>query len=400
MGKHSIRFLLATLVFGGLSAPIVVEAQSVIVLGLRSAEGDDELANNVSGALRNAASRVSGWELNTREVSLAQMTLAHGCEAADVACMEAIGSTLGVRLVIYGTVRRTSTSADHDYAVNIFMFDTESGSITDQITDTISQVQADVDDLRPRVQRFIARFSGAEQTGTIRVQVNLASAEVFVDGESLGTTTGGALETTVPVGQHEVEVRAQNHNTFRGTVTVIADESVEVEVELIEGDEDEIIVAPVIGEPSPGGGGGPNWGAITSFGVAGVGAVLTVVSWVMINSASSDLQDSRIRVGQELGMLVPRPSNDAIMATDACQYMRDIADPTTWGDSRSTGISVCDQGALWQTLQYVFIAVAGVGAVAGILFIVLDDDEESPSTVSIRPSFGPGRGSVSASLTF
>jgi hypothetical protein len=394
MGKHSIRFLLATLVFGGLSAPIVVEAQSVIVLGLRSAEGDDELANNVSGALRNAASRVSGWELNTREVSLAQMTLAHGCEAADVACMEAIGSTLGVRLVIYGTVRRTSTSADHDYAVNIFMFDTESGSITDQITDTISQVQADVDDLRPRVQRFIARFSGAEQTGTIRVQVNLASAEVFVDGESLGTTTGGALETTVPVGQHEVEVRAQNHNTFRGTVTVIADESVEVEVELIEGDEDEIIVAPVIGEPSPRGGGGPNWGAITSFGVAGVGAVLTVVSWVMINSASSDLQDSRIQVGQELGdMGVP---NDQIIATDACQYMRDNPDPTSWPD----GPSLCDQGALWQTLQYVFIAVAGVGAVAGILFIVLDDDEESPSTVSIRPSFGPGRGSVSASLTF
>jgi hypothetical protein len=114
----------------------------------------------------------------------------------------------------------------------------------------------------------------------------------------------------------------------------------------------------------------------------------------MINSASSDLQDSRIQVGQELGdMGVP---NDQIIATDACQYMRDNPDPTSWPD----GPSLCDQGALWQTLQYVFIAVAGVGAVAGILFIVLDDDEESPSTVSIRPSFGPGRGSVSASLTF
>jgi hypothetical protein len=402
MRQHFARILLATVAFGALSAPVVVEAQSVIVLGLRSAEGDDEFANNLSGALRNAASRVNGWELNTREVSLAQMALAHGCDASDIGCIQQIGDTLGVRQVIYGTVRRSSTRSDYDYVLSLFMFDTEAGSISAQLTDTIPKVQSDIDDLRGKADDYITRFSGAERTGTIRIQVNLAAAEVIVDGESLGMTTGGAFETTVAVGPHQIEVRAEGHSTFRGSVSVVADDVAEVEVELVEGDESEIIVGPEDGTtgPSASSGGGLNWPAIISFAFAGVGAALTITSWIVLDgiSGNQEFQDDRAQVGQLIAASMPGASKEEIEAIDACQYMRDNNSGGEW----TTSIGKCDDGDLWTALQYVFIGVTGVALAAGIVFLVIGgDDEEAPSsTVSILPSIGPGRGSVTARVTF
>jgi hypothetical protein len=398
MRQHLARILLATVAFAALSAPVVVEAQSVIILGLRSAEGDDEFANNLSGALRNAASRVNGWELNTREVSLAQMALAHGCDASDIGCIQQIGDTLGVRLVLYGTVRRSSTRSDYDYVLSLFMFDTEAGSISAQLTDTIPKVQSDIDDLRGKADDYITRFSGAERTGLIRIQVNLAAAEVVLDGESLGMTTGGAFETTVPVGQHQIEVRAEGHNTFRGSVSVVADETATVEVELVEGDESEIIVGP---ENGGGGstvssGGGPNWPAIISFAVAGIGAALTITSWIVLDSISGDesLQAARTQVGQQLQDMTPPPSD--IESIDACQYMRDNPSAGDW----DAAVSKCDDGDMWTALQYVFIGLTGVALATGIVLLVVGGDDEESSTVSLLPSIGPNRGSMTARVTF
>ncbi len=399
MGKHLIRIAAAGLFFSAFAAPAVADAQSVMVLGVTSSAGDDEFTNNFTGALRNAASRVQGWDLNGREVSLAQMTLAHGCVEPDVHCMAQIGDTLGVDLIIYGIVRRTSTSANHDFSVSLYLFNKAAGSITDQLTDTVPRVHSDIDDLRARARRYIAQFSGAEQTGRIEIQTNIADAEVVVDGEVVGTTTGGRFETTVSVGQHRVEVRAEGHSTFRSSVSVARDSTASLDAQLVEGDEDQIIIAPPGGGEQPAdSGGGANIGAIVSFSVAGVGAVLTVISWAMIKSLDGDLEEARKTVGQEVWDRNMDPNE--VTGTNTCDYMRANNTMNRFDDD----INICSQGETWFAIQVVGLASFGAGLASGLLFMLLDGDDEEDANavndVAIIPSFSTEGGFLSAVGTF
>ena len=63
-----------------LSASTALADARVLVLGMRSIEGDDELANALTEQLRTAARTVDGWQVSNTAVSMAQMGLAHGCD--------------------------------------------------------------------------------------------------------------------------------------------------------------------------------------------------------------------------------------------------------------------------------------------------------------------------------
>lgn len=222
------RSLSAALVLALLSLPTLVMAQqkSVIVLGIRSVEGDDDIANNLTGALRNAASNVPDWNVAEAEVSLAQMSMAHGCDEPDAACMAEISSELGQERTIYGTVRRTGAGAEYDFALTLYFFNAESSQIEDSLTDTIPRIHQDIDNLRTRSARYIAQFAGQAQYGSVRVHVNQAGAQVTLDGEEVGVTDaeGVLLIEDVTEGQHDVRVSAVDFEPFQGSVRVVADE--------------------------------------------------------------------------------------------------------------------------------------------------------------------------------
>ncbi|MAC25069.1 MAG: hypothetical protein CMH59_01020 [Myxococcales bacterium] len=208
---------------------------SVIVLGIRSVEGDDTLAQNLTGALRNEASGVAGWQVAEAEVSLAQMSMLHGCDEPDAVCMAAISQDLGQQRVIYGTVRRTGAGEEYDFALTLYFFNAESGQIEDSLTDTIPRAQTDIDDLRPRAERYIVQITGQARFGSIRLTVNTPGAEVELDGEPAGTTdTAGVLVIEdVAEGQHEIGISAVDHESFQGTVRVVADEQSDLRANLI-----------------------------------------------------------------------------------------------------------------------------------------------------------------------
>src|SRR5687768_3650577 len=79
-----------------LAPPRATADSSVVVLGLRSLDGEDEEARRISTALREAARQAGGLRVSDRDVSLAQMSLAHGCDEPDARCMADIASTLKV----------------------------------------------------------------------------------------------------------------------------------------------------------------------------------------------------------------------------------------------------------------------------------------------------------------
>src|SRR5690348_3251324 len=69
-------------------------AQSVAVLGLASEEGDDELANGLTRAVRSEVEGHDGYQVNASHVSLAQMTMAQDCEITDAQCRIAVAKAL------------------------------------------------------------------------------------------------------------------------------------------------------------------------------------------------------------------------------------------------------------------------------------------------------------------
>lgn len=359
----------------GVALPAAAQDTSAMVLGIRSFEGDDEFARDLTSTLRHAASQVPGWDVSSREVSLAQMSLAHGCEEPDAACMAEIARTLGVSRVIYGFSRRTSAGDDYNYAISLFSFNGQTGQIEGSISDTIQRGLADVDNLRNKVRDYVAQLTGQPRTGALRVAVNVPGAQVLIDGEAVGTAdpSGTLVASEVASGRRRVEVVADGHQTFRGTVSVVPDDEVSLEVTLIEE-----------GGTSSGGG-GASWLGIGLVGLSAVGLGVAVYSMATLDGLNGD----------EEYMAYRRTIPDG---DDVCAAAR-AAGPMDMQAAHA--VSICDEADTFEILQYVGFGVAAVAGGLGIYFLATSGGggEEEPA-VSVRPRFHADGGSVTTTLRF
>ena len=379
---HLARGWIALAVLGvGLAAPTVASAQTtdIIVLGIRSLEGDDDFARNLTGAIRQAARSATDWHVLDAEVSLNQMILAYGCDEPDAACMSSIATDLEAQRVIYGTVRRTGAGSEYSYSLTLYLFNAETEQIEESLTDSIPQLTAGDDSLRPRADRYIAEFIGRAQFGRIRVVVNEPNATIRIDEDIVGETDaqGIFVSDEVPTGARRVEVSASGRQVFQASVTVVADEQAELSVQL----------DPLLDQDR-----GRNLSWIPGVAVLAVGAALggmTVWTWRQMQSIEDDTSWRAFR------QRVPRTSNicSEVEAGNAfgvsTETFQDVADN-------------CDRADRLEILQWVFLG-AGVAALGvGTWLVVRDpgDDDEERASLRLSPSFGRRSGSVTATLTF
>lgn len=373
MVKHGILLALSACFLGVIAAPASASAQTgVTILGIRSVEGDDEFARNLTGALRHAATQVPDWQVSEAQISLAQMSLAHGCDEPDAACMAEIAGDLEAERVIYGTVRRTSAGDDYDFALTLYLFDAESAQISRSLTDTISHLHQDIDDLRDNARRYMARLGNLALHGSLRVEVSPADATVSIDGEEAGHAQDGVFVAgEVEEGRHRVEVSAEGYNPLRASVTVVADEEAALEASL-----EEISS----GSNLP-------WPAIGTLAGAGVFGVLTIYSMAKVNSLGNDSRYNDFR-----GHV---PSN-----LNAC----DAANIGAYGDTESNrahAADVCSQADTFEVLQYVFLGLTVAAAGVGTWLLLRDDGSEDEGlALHVGASFGRRSGSVTTTLRF
>ncbi len=387
-----------------LSIPVTASADTdAMVLGVRSIEGDDDFALSLTGALRHAASQVRGWRVSDREVSLAQMSLAHGCDEPDAACMQQIAETLGMQRVIYGTVRRTSAGDNYDYAITLYMFNAESGQIEGSLTDTVPRVRSEIDFLRERVDGYITRLSGGEEGGTLRVVGNVPGAEIFVDGERVGAADAeGGFVTEVAAGRRRVEVRSEGYSSFRGSVTVAPGSEAEIEVTLTEGGG-----GGGGGGTTPDEGGSFNWAGWGLVGVGALAAGATIYSWLRLASLNNGNDIDRnqcdsIRMDDPTSFAAFRCAVPAPEEPNGYDDVCDAVDKGEYGHSPAfdTARDVCGEANALEVLQYVFLGVALAAGGAGAFLLATDSGEEEPSTLSLTPSVSPEGGRLDATLRF
>lgn len=381
---------------------------SVVVLGLRSLEGDDEFANSMTEQLRAAAKTVSGWHLLDRAVSMSQMTLAHNCEDIDAGCLSEIARGLEADRLIFGTVRRTAARSKYDYEITVSLFNGTTHAISGTETQTVDRNDGKQKKaLGKYAQLLVSRLSTSDSSaGRLTVEVNVLTAEVRLDGQMIGQTHDGklALDTVTP-GEHTLEVSAVGHQSHTQRVEISAADQSTISVMLERTPEPtaEATAPPEATSPQPmpeeyGNGGSLAWLGYTLIGVGAASAVAWGVSLYMI-----EFQYNKNDTYQGY---VQKYQNRTLDACDAA-LSGDNAGGTISAHDLADFQSRCRAGRTFQTLQWVFLGVAVVSAGVGTYVLVTDDggkkDQQArrkASRFAFEPMFDRRSLAVQATLRF
>jgi hypothetical protein len=389
------------------------DGASVTVLGVRSLDGEDQLERRISHSLRNSARGIEGYRVSDREVSLAQMSLAHGCEDVDVACLKDIATTLAADRLIYGNLVRSGDKV----RITLFNFDSRAGQIDASAERTVVAAQLTDASLTEVMQGLTQRLSGkrGNAVGTLRITGNRPGASVALDGKPSGALgpDGELTLAQVPEGPHTVLVETSDGRDRRElSVEVRADTTTSLRALLTQP------LPAVTAAPESGPVAAPStaedrqarnkylrrvfgW---TSVGVAAGFAIATIYSWVRIGNISDD--KDLLRYANYY------PKKGAGSTKDACKQAVDGELATTKTSpingqpvtsqqltDESTSRHLCKEADRLETLQWVF--VGGTVAFAGLgTWLLWSGYRNEPATLSLRPRFGYQAASLDATLRF
>jgi hypothetical protein len=353
-------------------------AVATVVLGLRSLEGDDELANGMTDGLRSAAKGVSHWRMLERAVSMSQMTLTHGCEDVDAACLGQISKGLEVERIVFGTVRRTASRSKFDYEVTVSIFNAGTHTIAGTETETVPRAEGKVKkDLVQHAQLLINRLAAADShAGRLSIEVNVPNAQVSMDGQAVGQTQDGKLVLdNQPSGEHTLEISALDHQSRIQKVNISASEQSTIAIDLdplpqtaLEAPADAVATTAAAEESH---GGSLAW---LGYSLIGVGAA-SAIAW----GASMYVIEFQYNRNASYTSARDLYRNRAVDACDAALG----GDPARLNASQYAEFqSQCRTGRTFQVLQWVFLGAAVVTAGAGTYVLLSQSD--SPDRAEAR----------------
>src|SRR5262249_46517037 len=200
--------------------------------GLAS-DDDEDLATQMTDALRAEARADSNYRVSSSHVSLSQMTMANDCDITEAPCRSKIARALEVKQVIYGEVRRASAFS---FEVELHMF--ASTGAASSARRSIPKGETAQGDLARHARALLHLLQGEP-----------APEHNFNEPPPAATVTPDVK----PLGQEDNEA------------------------------------APAYKDEAPQASRGSNdWVGYTLLGVAGVSLGLTIFSWAQISSAGDD----------------------------------------------------------------------------------------------------------------
>lgn len=103
-------------------AMAVAQSAPMVVLGINSIDGDDEVSRNTTRHLREALD-LRGFDVSDRDISLAQAQQVIRCLDLNIACLDQIAESLGTNAFVFGTMHRVNTDVDQEIEVELHYFD-------------------------------------------------------------------------------------------------------------------------------------------------------------------------------------------------------------------------------------------------------------------------------------
>jgi hypothetical protein len=399
------QILVATAIFFGLISPAYAADDALLILGIRTVEGDDDFTNGLTAALRDQAAKFKDWNISQRALSLDQMTLAYNCEELDAACLSKIAAGLGVRRIIYGTCRRNSARDTYDYIVALGLFDAESGAIEDNATDILSSSKTNKNDLASSAAVLLSELRARSLKGTVvAIRSNVNGAEVRIDDNRAGVIDNGlSVIHDIAPGEHTVEIINEGYEPYRKPVSVPKGELTTVIAPLcpVGGCGARPLVASKTQSRS---GGAPKWLPYAFFGLSGLSLAGMVVSWVWISSIENDqdYKDYRARVSEnKAGVNVCEEAKNGLA----------YAVPGSPEYGKFSDVQkMCAHGGTLEVMQFVFLGAALVSGGIGAYLLLTQkgaEDKEPEvksgilaSQLSLQPLINRRSIGLNASIAF
>jgi hypothetical protein len=372
----------------------------VTVLGLRSLDGDEALAEKLTQFLRDFVGTRGVATVAGQTQTLEQMLLLGDCgDDVDARCMREIADMLGADEVLYGFVTRMPGDGDRfTYSIDVRRFSSATHRDVETAGGTLEPTRQGTANLQILANTLIDDLWGRTSPTTLIVQSNEPNAEVFVDDRAVGRTGSEPLWIgDVTSGEHSVRIVKDGFDEWSRTVSLE-----ENQYRLLEAPLNEVAAAAVEPppevvpevppvEPEPEGPGYfDDWHNIAGWASVG-GGVAFLVTGIALTASVSGLNDD----GRFAEYRANTPEGQ-----DAC----DRAD----GDPDASYIrDVCDSGSTYEIVQFVMYGLAAVAAGTGAYFLLTaDGDEAQPeddadtASVSFAPIGLPGGGGLGISGRF
>jgi hypothetical protein len=257
---------------------------------------------------------------------------------------------------------------------------------------------------------MVAKLAASDVgTGRVVIEVNVASAEVRLDGAIVGQTQDRRLVLpSVAEGEHSLELSALGHLAYSQQIRVASQQQTDVRVSLEPVPEpvpEPTVIAGSIDEIEESGGGSVAWLGYTLIGVGvaslgGWGASMYVVN----NTNNNDTFQAYKRA-------FPQPEDDVCALAESNNLAMNRATVQQVSEVKD----LCSTGRAFNLLQWVFLGAGVVSASVGAIILATDDDGEpelaarqnprralaqSQPTLSIRPQIGRRSLALQTTLRF
>lgn len=337
---------------------------AVSVLGVESEGLPDALTQAISDGIRSRA-EACGWKLIPGG-DLVEMKLVFCVGEEGAGCLARAGKSLGAQKLIYGQM----TARQGEVLVRLSFLDVEKGIVERTVEESMPKLDATVERLVEFGQRWALELAGRSGAGgALRLNVQPAGAQVYVDGRSVGVAgTWPLMVDAVEPGQRVLEAKLLGHAPWLEMVFVKAGETVKIDV-LLQASRAALAPLPTSTPPATALGtrvrpseNAQSWRLAGWIGFGTTVALGATALW-------AGLSIGEIEKEKEHAILESR----AQLAADRPGYVNaDVGDDACLEAEREGATSVtdaCDRGKSRAMLTNVLIgATAGTAAATGFFF--------------------------------
>jgi hypothetical protein len=377
---------------------------TVTVLGLRSAPAEEDVARQMTEALRRAAQAASSPELtySGRTNDLAQLLVLFDCDGPTPQCLQRIGESLSSNRLVYGLLEPQSGRPDADFQIDLVLFDVETSEDVRTLREVVPR-STNAEGMNALASRFYRALTTRVSQGSLSVRCTVAGAHVFLGDREVGTTGADPLVLReLEPGEVRLRVTHPDFQEFTREVTIAADQLLEVDVAMTQAEEvppdDDTDLADT--EPEPTGDTNDQrslaWLGWSSLGLGVVLGGLGLWGSLDVYFANTDsvLHTEREHWPSETN--VCDQADDGTIRNESGDYTaQDVADR-------------CGRARAWQALQFVMYGLGAAAIGVGIWLLVRevqrrDDDgegEQAALRLTVDPVVLNGGGALSASLSF
>jgi len=241
MSRLSGRVVAVTLALSLTGVGVAQARPSLAVLGVEAIDdsGDaakqnetTELARLLTEALRaRAESARNAFEPASSTRDLVEVKLLDCPDDADLKCMSKVGSDLGAKRLIYGSIKRLREGG---FAASLRFINVETRVSERTVADKLPTDATNPAVLKKAASKYFSSLSGVASTGEISIALAEALSGTVVMDRSVSADLidGTALFTDVPAGSHSIEITVPGYQKWTGSIDVDAGTRAKLDAEL------------------------------------------------------------------------------------------------------------------------------------------------------------------------